>query len=146
MFDPKEPELSALFRYWEDKRGSRALPARADIDPIDIPELLPHLVLVDTAPTLDQFRYRLFGTEVAKGFGHDRTGRRFAELPRLDNFDDVYRGYWLSYAERAPQYFSGQIVSEEKSFIKYSRLTLPLSRDGAQVDMLLGGVIFYFDS
>ena len=40
--------LSALFRYWEKKRGGRAMPARRDIDPIEMgPKLLPHLMLCE---------------------------------------------------------------------------------------------------
>ena len=142
MVEPKEPQLRALLDYWDGKRDGRSMPARGDLDPVEIPELLPHIVLVDTAESLAEFRYRLFGTELCKGFGHDRTGCRFAELPRLANFDEIYRGYWLTFTKEAPQYFHGQIDSDENSHIRYSRLTLPLSADGEHINMILGGIIF----
>jgi hypothetical protein len=144
MVEPKETELKDLLAYWEGKRGARAMPARADIDPIEIPQLLPHLIMVDTAETPEDFCYRLYGTEVCKGFEHDRTGLRFSEMPRIENYDEVYRGYWLTYTEKAPNYFHGQIVSDSRNYIGYSRLTLPLSSDGERVDKILGGVVFFY--
>ena len=144
MVEPKEPQLRALLDYWDGKRDRRSMPARADLDPVEIPDLLPHVALVDTAESLAEFRYRLFGTELCKGFGHDRTGLQFAELPRLENFDEIYRGYWLTFTEKAPQYFHGQIDSDENSHIRYARLTLPLSADGEHINMILGCIIFLF--
>ncbi len=142
MIEPWEARLRALKRYWDDKRGSRAMPARADLDPVDIPEFLPILVLVDTAETLEEFRYRLIGTEACAGFDRDRTGARFADLPRTESFDEVYSGYWRSFQERTPQYFQGQLALIGNGRIRFSRLTLPLSHDGSHVDMILGGIVY----
>ena len=60
-----------LYHYWLAKRGDRAMPARKDINPAEIPVLLPYLVIVDKAE--DRFRYRLVGTAVVEQFGHDFT-------------------------------------------------------------------------
>ncbi len=140
MVEPREARLRALQLYWDSKRGERAMPARADLDPVEIPELLPYVVLVDTAETLEDFRYRLVGTEVCAGFERDPTGVRFADLARTENFDEVYDGYWRTIRERTPQHFHGPLGSADGP-IQFSRLTLPLSRDGNHVDMILGGIV-----
>ncbi len=36
-----------LYAYWRATRGHRMMPARGDLNPGDIPTLLPHLILVD---------------------------------------------------------------------------------------------------
>lgn len=141
--DVQEAQLRDLFEYWDDKRGDRVMPRRSEVDPAEIPALLPHIMLVDTAAALKDFRYRLFGTSVCQGFGYDRTGMRFGELPQIENYDIVYSGYWETYAQAKPHYFPGRIVSEQQDYISYSRLTLPLSEGGDKVDMILGGVVFY---
>ena len=146
MLDPREQELKDLLAYWDARRGERSMPARADIDPADIPSLLAHIVLVETGETLDDFRYRLCGTEFCRGFENERTGMRFADLPQIENFERVYEGYWCTHVEQRPHYFHGQIVSPSRSFIKYSRLTLPLSADGHRVDIILGGFVFFSDT
>jgi hypothetical protein len=63
-----------LYRYWLEKRGSRVVPSRADIDPAEVFWLLPFLCLVDKVD--DWFRYRLVGTAIVQQFGVDVTGRR----------------------------------------------------------------------
>lgn len=61
--------LRELLEYWRSKRGSRLMPARADIDPIEIPTLLPIIGLVDVLDGGARFRFRLLGTEVVDAAG-----------------------------------------------------------------------------
>ncbi len=142
MTEPWDPRLRALKRYWDDERGSRAMPARADLDPVDVPKLLPYVMLVETAETLEEFRYRLIGTEACMGFDRDRTGARFAELPPTECFDEVYGAYWRSFRERKPQYSHGPLALIGNGRAEFSRLTLPLSHDGNHVDMILAGIVY----
>jgi hypothetical protein len=64
--------------YWDSKRAGRRMPSRRDIEPTEILDLLPYVVLVDVEREPLDFRYRLVGTAVAARFGHDRTGGRCA--------------------------------------------------------------------
>ncbi len=144
MLEVLEPELNDLLGYWDRMRGDKQMPARADIDPLNIPRLLPHLALIETAESLGDFKYRLYGTEVCEGFGHDRTGARLGDLQEdVDNYEEVYSGYWRVYADKAPDYFYGKIVSLAKNFKRYSRLLLPLSSDDEHVDIILCGFLFF---
>src|SRR5260370_37561181 len=61
-----------LYRYWLAKRADRSMPVRRDINPGDIPALLPYLMIVDKVD--DRFRYRLVGIATAREIGHDPTG------------------------------------------------------------------------
>ena len=59
--------LSALLRYWEDKRAGRRMPARSDIDPIEMGKrLLPHLMLCEISEHGNAIRIRLVGTSLVK--------------------------------------------------------------------------------
>ena len=142
----KESVLRRLHAYWLSKQVDKRLPSRQDLDPSDMRELLPHILLVDTAETLGEFRYRLYGTELCRGFEQDRTNLRFAELPKIENFERAYEGYWRTYSQSVPVYFCGRTVSSSKDWLQYSRLTLPLSTDGTKVDKILGGLVFYSTS
>ena len=55
--------LHGLWSYWTARCGARLMPRRADIDPVDIPLLLPHLLLLETDEQ-KRFRYRLVGTAI----------------------------------------------------------------------------------
>src|SRR5262249_50879801 len=53
--------------YWLRKSADKAMPARADIDPVDIPQLLADVFLVDVvAGNPCRFRFRLVGTRIAE--------------------------------------------------------------------------------
>jgi hypothetical protein len=47
-------------------------PARSDLDPADIPALLPYMMLVEKVD--DHFRWRLVGTAAVREIGRDLTG------------------------------------------------------------------------
>ncbi|MEQ8332152.1 PAS domain-containing protein [Nisaea sp.] len=53
-----EDRLNDLIAYWRGKRSGDRLPARRDIDPVDIPDLLPHIGLIDVIGEGTDFRYR----------------------------------------------------------------------------------------
>ena len=63
-----DPELQEALDYWRCKASGKALPRRADIDPLDIPKLLPHLMLVEGS-SVCRYRYRLIGTEAVLSGG-----------------------------------------------------------------------------
>lgn len=71
--------MDDLLDYWNRKRAGRIGPRRADLDPAAIKAHLPHLVIVDVIDGGKDFRFRLVGTRVVEGLGHDNTGKRFSE-------------------------------------------------------------------
>lgn len=38
---PRYPDLRFALEYWESRKNGRLAPRRADIDPVDMPQLLP---------------------------------------------------------------------------------------------------------
>lgn len=69
----EDPILEALFGYWTALPRSEAVPARSGLDPVDIPHLLPYLLLVECHDAGRRIKFRLVGTDVA--FGADPTGK-----------------------------------------------------------------------
>jgi hypothetical protein len=79
--DFKSAIVKDCYSYWRGKVIGDRLPRRSDIDPVDIPKLMPHAVILDVRrePELD-FRYRLIGTYVAEHLFKDHTGSWFSEI------------------------------------------------------------------
>ncbi|SMF32590.1 PAS domain-containing protein [Tistlia consotensis] len=62
-----------LLAYWLGKVGDRGMPRKSEIDPTEIPALLPYLLVFERrAP--DSFSVRLAGTAVVQRLGFDPTG------------------------------------------------------------------------
>ncbi len=85
MADVVDPLLQQLFRYWDGKRAGREMPARGDVDPLDLRFILGQLILVDVLPEKPpRFRIRLHGTELARRAGYELTGKMLDELPSTE--------------------------------------------------------------
>lgn len=133
--------LRALYDYWNGRRVGSRLPGRQHLDPLDIPGLLPNLMLVDVAAPED-LRFRLVGTALVGWFGRDTTGLPLGEVYSGKDWERILEDYRYVIRERRPCLTVRKIAGSQGRRQPYQRLLLPLARDGAQVDMLLAGVFW----
>jgi len=142
-----EPVLAELYSYWSDRCAGRKAPTRADIDPIDIPHLLPHLALVELVRAdcgADfRIRYRLAGTQIEERFGCRLTNRFFDEVIQGPFVDYMTRLYQELAADMAPNYSESSFGPDVAEALRAKRLLLPLSDDQESVTMVLAGVVFF---
>lgn len=75
----KHSSTQAIYRYWNDRRGTRVAPERADIDPGDIRHQLGDTFML-AADFVDVLRFRLAGTHVCALFNRELKGEDFASL------------------------------------------------------------------
>lgn len=115
------------------------MPSREDLDPVDIPALLPNLILVDVERgERVRYRFRLYGTEVCAIRGVDLTGRHLDEenitalrAPALASYNRIL-------ADPKPVYECHRFHPDDRNVGYYHRLVLPLG-EGGEVRMLLIG-------
>jgi len=132
--------LTDLFSYWRRKFRNGGFPSRADIDPLDIPALLPVVFLVDVEGDPADFRFRLVGSEFARKYGADITGRTLREVNQHAYYDAICRDYSTCAAERIPLVSRNSFINDQGVFWKYERILLPLGAESGRVDMILGGM------
>lgn len=129
--------LLRLEAYWQQKRGDRPMPSRADIDPAEIKPLLPQIIMTRIEQDPFRVKYTIVGTACARSAGFDYTGRYLDELM----FESESDTDWIQiYAE---------IVREQKPIagtcrfrtaddeILYRVAVFPLSSDGRHVDQTI---------
>lgn len=123
--------LRDLHAYWLGKWRGTSMPRRADIEPLEIPTLLPMVYLVDIDREPLRFRFRLVGTRVVAWFGRDLTGDYLSEgaTPR-------YREV-LESGQPAYDRLHKPAIGGRHGFCQ--RLLLPLAGETG-VEMLLGGI------
>jgi hypothetical protein len=138
--------LGPLFRYWDKKRGDRAMPTRREIDPIEMgPKLLPHLMLCELADQGSRIRFRLVGTILVKRFGFDPTGQWLGELPKSDYLDYLGKLLRQANAEGAPIYGESNFRWGAKGRLEVRHLLLPLATNEDQPSMVLIGMSYSSD-
>lgn len=132
------PGFVELYAYWDDKRAGRWAPARKDIDPVEIPHLLPNMFIYEVTRDPLDYRMVLFGTSLAILFGADLTNRTFDEIFSGPSAANIRRDYDQVVESREPlvTFHSAQWI--DRDFVSYQRLVLPLSDDGKDVTKLIG--------
>ena len=77
-----------VFEYWRSKAPEGVLPGRRDIDPLEVPDLLPWLTLIDVVWEQERLRLRcrLMGTGVRNKMSVDIASRVFHN-PRGNRHD-----------------------------------------------------------
>lgn len=136
-----DPDLADLRDYWERKRAGRALPRRADIDPIELKRHLGDLFLVEPLPDSSDFRYRLIGTHIAGVRGRDPTGKTVTETfakvsPEMGQA--VIDGYRRVLRERVVLRVRGRLALGRRDWVRFDSLHLPLAVNGEEAGMILG--------
>jgi hypothetical protein len=139
-----DPRLTEALAYWRRKCAGRAMPARADIDPVEIPKLLAHVMLVDVLGP-GRYRYRLIGTGNATEHGINATGLELKDVLT----GPEYRAHVLALydecvAARRPLYSESLFLSSQGQMVERHTkvLFLPLSEDGETVSIVLVVQIF----
>lgn len=126
-------------RYWASKRGAGGrLPGRADIDPLEIRDLLPFVELSDVLDGGADLRFRLVGTHLVDTDGLNPTGMlhsRFFAHPPYRAYQAALYGWVV--ANRRPLYSRSRVPTDLLGFhLLAERLYMPLAADGRTVDMV----------
>jgi len=131
------PEQRVLFDYWQDIARGRAVPARADFDPLAFPELLPNLGLIDLRDGFERSHFRLAGTRLREIYGREITGLTLPEV-----FSGRRAAPWHAIHSRiAAEAVCAQGIAhgpaQGRDHVVLYWLRLPLSDDGVRVDRIL---------
>lgn len=141
----EHPVLAEIHAYWNAKRGTRTMPTRAEISPLELRDQLGWIILVDVLTGFSDFRYRLIGTKVAHYFGADATGKTVSEA--FEPFGaDAVRGVQSVHRQAAelkqPVRAHGDAAWLADGFDTFDSIFLPLSEDGETANMILSAFTF----
>ena len=136
------PATAAFYRYWNARRGTRAMPARADLDPIEMKAWLPGVALVEVrrdpaAAKPYTLYYRLIGTRPTQLRGREVTGLPVEQGYFGADLAAALENYRLVVEEKKLVYDWDHTPSETGFAREGETLLLPLSSDGETVDMVL---------
>lgn len=137
--DPRlHPQLRALWRYCDELRAGRPALAVEDITPFVLRPWLGSIVLADRIEG-DDFRYRLYGSNLVEAFGFDLTGRRVSACePQIGPLPlEEYRRVATTF--RAEATVRGSPAARE--WLLMDKLALPLvAAEGGPVTRILAAI------
>lgn len=140
------PVLSAVKAYWDERRGTRLMPSRAEIDPVALKEHLGWILMLDVLEDCSDFRFRLIGTKVTHYFFTDATGQTITEA--FDRFgpaavNGVLAVHRKTARDCVPVRAFGDAGWLGQRYYEFDAIYLPLSDDGVTANKILS--VFTFD-
>lgn len=137
---PERSLVVELEAYWNSLPREGGLPARRDIDPVEIGgELLSWIFLLDVLREDGQldYLYRLSGTSNVELVGRDATGRRASEIFGTEERTFLIDTFDVTVAEGVPTYWYAEVPQDRYDFVRVYRGLFPLAEDGITVDKLI---------
>lgn len=139
----RDDKLSAIHQYWLEKRGSRRMPCRDDIDPVELRPHLGNVVLIDVEHNPLRLRYRLIGTRITAVMGRDSTGKYYDEIYSGQLLENIYESFRWIFENMKPLRTYGESFYPDRDYYIYETLNLPLSEDDETINMVLGYLVFH---
>lgn len=137
----KDSPIALVHQYWASLMEDGRLPARQQIDPLDLPKrTLPWLFIVEVTqrePVLD-YRYRLVGTGNTLLVGRDATGFLASEIFTARDTEVVPLTFDETVRAGEPTYWWATVPNDRVGSVEIVRGLFPLAEDGIEVDGILG--------
>lgn len=142
----RDPRLRRFADYWVARRGNRLMPRRRDIDPVDIPYVLPWIWMLDYRPETRRFVCRLAGEQINAFLcnnidGHYIRGHDLADYIPARALPTLMERY-LTIVERQVMMHASGLFSTRSFHADGERIAFPLSEDDRTVTMLVGVTLY----
>jgi len=136
-------KLRQLFDYWLGMVSGLTPPRKADIDPMAIPRLLPHIWIQEHVPGTTEFRCRLAGEDVKDRYAVDIIGPLFSEVIGDKAWALVSEQYMLSINTPGICHSIGPVYMHtiERMGIG-ERILMPLQNNEGVNAFILGATIY----
>lgn len=144
-FEPLTDKPQRFYDIWDRWRGARIMPARAEVMPEDLRDLLPYLALMQTAADPADCRYLITGTVVDVMTVRSYKGRTIRETlvtGDLTALAEIVAFYASVITSCQPSFSRGSMAYQERGYIAFDRVLLPLSSDSVHVDHILCGYFY----
>ena len=132
-----DDRVRKAFAYWSNARQGRPMPARSDIDPLDLRFCLGWICMIDVQHTSPlRFRFRLDGSKLVHLTGFDLTGK-YVDQIEWEDYRRLAEMVYGRVAETKKPLFLGNMEDWSERGFYMESVTLPLSDNGTDVTSLM---------
>jgi hypothetical protein len=137
-FDDLPKGLRAVYDYWRGLGGEELRCSWKQFDLSAIPSgFVPSTTVVDIGPTMEDNRFRFWGSQMTLIYGSDMTGKLPYELEPRDMAGAVFKNHFKVIEARAPSASIFEFVKASGTVHSHRILRLPLSDDGESVSQIV---------
>ncbi|WP_085905664.1 PAS domain-containing protein [Kiloniella majae] len=99
--------------HWNQLRGHNDLPAKEELDPINIPKLLGNSCLIDVLDGGIDFRYRIIGSAIQDISRAGQSGKKISEIDTQRSPSKIYDLFHAAVEGYCPQYTTLDYIGED---------------------------------
>lgn len=128
------------YGYWKNKAGARPAPAWSDINPAEIRDLLPNVVVIHVQREPLDFVERITGQRILDNGRRNSMGVPWREFPGRGPNSRIWQVMADVVEQRQPNFQKIPYVGRLRDFLYLQTIVCPISDDGETVNKLLGFV------
>ena len=136
----EDESIERLLDYIDKKTGGTRLPKRADINPVELKELLPEICfftpVYDDGGCVSDVIVTLQGTKAVNFYG-EHTGKSVLQHPSPEVGRRILTAVAATVQERRPKLASATSLSQQKDYLTMKALYIPMAENGEAIDRLL---------
>lgn len=129
-----------IYAYWDELRGHREVPARSQIEPAHIRNILADLFILEKTPRGD-VRFRLAGTRICSLFARELRGSAFDALWLAEQTGRLARIADDVMTQKAPVVLSASSLAGSADRLPTEIILLPLRSPDGAVDRIIGALV-----
>jgi hypothetical protein len=130
-------QLPFVLDYWHGLRDAHGRVAPELIDPFALKPALGYILLIDVLEDGADFRYRLYGSEIARVAGFDMTGKRTSEMVTGSLASNFYIAGYRALLRRPEPLFTWHEMPMQITINNWDRIVLPLSDAQGRITRIL---------
>lgn len=135
------PPLRFLLDYWSALPAAGDLPGYRQIDALDMRPALGYVTLIDVVDGGRDFRYRLYGSVIARISDLDVTGRLMSDFPASAYVVEFALAVTRAALQRRLPIYTERTPALAENTARWQRLLLPLVDDAGDVTRFLAGTV-----
>ena len=134
-----DARVDGILGYFENKTQGRGMPKRSDINPTEIVEYLPEIIIMtlqyDDNSTLQDMAFDLVGTKMVSFYG-ELTNTLLSEHPSKHIREQSLKSAQACVTSREPLIVTSETLSDKEYQLGVTVLYVPLSENGDVIDRL----------
>lgn len=143
LTDIDHPALRDLAAYWQRLDPAPVVPHRQQFNPVEVPQCLRNIILLDVGPGCPRYLIRLAGSTVNPVYQKSITGEFLENILNEQDRPKIIAQYDYSVTHQTPTYMAGTVDVISGKRLEYERVILPLTSDEKTTDKLLVGIHFF---
>jgi len=130
-------QLPFVLQYWQSLRDADGHVAPERIDPFALKPALGYILLLDVLEDGLDYRYRLYGSEIARVSGFDMTGKRTSEMVTGPLASTFYIATYRAMLKRREPLFTWHEMPMQITINNWDRIVLPLTDTDGRVSRII---------